>query len=104
MMNLRKSWTIAKKDFSIFRRKKSILISLFAFPLGVSLGLPAVIWLVVHKTLTSYAHLIYLFNAFFFFFIIGTVALAVGMASYSHRWREGREEPGTPSSYTNDRQ
>ena len=82
-MNLRKSWTIAKKDFSIFRRKKSILISLFAFPLGVSLGLPAVIWLVAHKTLTSYAHLIYLFNAFSFFFIIGTVALAVGMASYS---------------------
>ena len=83
-MDLGNSWTIATKDLSIFRKKKSILYSLVAFPLGVALGLPAVIWLVVEKhSAVSYAMLIPLFNAFSFFFMIGTVALATGMASYS---------------------
>ena len=84
-MDLENSWTVAKKDLSIFRKKKSILYSLVAFPLGISLGLPAVIWLVVekHPETVSYAQLIPLVNAFFFFFMIGTVSLATGMAAYS---------------------
>jgi ABC-2 type transport system permease protein len=71
------------KEFSILRRKKSILISLIAFPLGVSLGMPAIIWLVVERDAVSYAMLTYLFDALSFFFIIGASAFPVGMASYS---------------------
>ncbi|MGB8779972.1 MAG: hypothetical protein WCD81_04905 [Candidatus Bathyarchaeia archaeon] len=84
-MDLENVWTVAKKDLSIFRKKKSILYSLVAFPLGISLGLPAIIWWVVkeHPTSVSYAQLTPLVNAFFFFFMIGTVSLATGMAAYS---------------------
>lgn len=83
MMDLQNVWTVATKDFSIFGRKKSLNISLVAFPLGMALGLAAVIWLVIRKNTIQIAVLIPLLNAFAFFFIIVASAVPTGMASYS---------------------
>jgi len=82
-MNLSKSWTIAQKDFSIFRRKRSIVYSLLAFPMGIALGLSAVLWLVVHRGDATYAQLGPLMDAFAFFFTISTTTISTSLAAYS---------------------
>ena len=82
-MDFQNVWTVATKDFSILRMKKNIVYTLVAFPLGMALGLPAVVWLVVMKNAISFVTLFPLFNAFAFFFIIVASALPTGMASYS---------------------
>jgi ABC-2 type transport system permease protein len=76
-------WTVATKDFSLLRTKKSIVYTLVAFPLGMALGLPAVVWLVEMRQAISFVTLFPLFNAFNFFFIIVASVLPAGMASYS---------------------
>jgi len=82
-MNFDTSWTIASKDFAVFRQKRSIIVSLVAFPLGIALGLPAVIGLVVSRDHASYAALGPLIDSFAFFFVVETVVLSTNLASYS---------------------
>ena len=82
-MRLSKSWVVTRKDLSIFRTKRSLLYSLVAFPLGIGLGLPTVVWLSVRKTHASYAALIPLLDTFLFFFIIAAVSLASTLAAYA---------------------
>jgi ABC-2 type transport system permease protein len=82
-MNLAKSWTITSKDFAVFRRKKSVIYGLVAFPLGTALGFPAILALVVAKRSVSYAELIPLMDSFAFFFVLNTVVLSTSLASYS---------------------
>ena len=82
-MNLAKSWTIAAKDFSVFRQRKSVLYSLLGFPLGIAFGLPTVLWLVVTRADATYGDLIPLMDSFAFFFIVSTVTLATSLASYA---------------------
>lgn len=82
-MDLQSVWTITTKDFSIFRKKKSIIYALVAFPLGVALGLPAIIWYAMMKDAVQFTDLIFLVNSFAFFFIIVASILPAGMASYS---------------------
>lgn len=83
-MRLENSWTISKKDFAVFGRKKSILYTLVAFPLGVGLGLPSLLWF-LHSTRDHvlYSDLGPLFDAFLFFFMIGTVVISNSLAAYS---------------------
>ena len=82
-MNLGKSWTVATKDFAVFRRKSSVLASLLAFPLGVGIGLPAILAVVVQHKHVSYTALVPLMESFAFFFVIETVYLATTLAWYS---------------------
>jgi ABC-2 type transport system permease protein len=82
-MDLETVWTVAMKDFSVLRTKKNIAYTLVAFPLGMALGLPAVVWLVEMRNAISFVTLFPLFNTFNFFFIIVASALPAGMASYS---------------------
>ncbi len=60
-------WTVAGKDFSTLRIKKSIIYALVAFPLGVGLGLPTVIWYVMNHRHVAFASLIPMTYAFSFF-------------------------------------
>ena len=80
-MKLWKSWTVAMKDFSIFRRKKYILYSLIATPLILSTLLPGSLLLtgatIPLQMLTS------LMNSEFTFFIILAGLLPTVIASYS---------------------
>jgi ABC-2 type transport system permease protein len=82
-MDLQNVWTVASKDFSVLRMKKSIVYTIVAFPLGMAIGLPAVVWLVEIRNAISFVALFPLFNAFNFFFIIVASTLPAGMSSYS---------------------
>jgi ABC-2 type transport system permease protein len=82
-MRLSQAWIITAKDLQVFRRKTSLMTALVAFPAGVALGLPAVLWFIAARHRTGYATLIPFFNAFLFFFLIGTVFLSNSLASYS---------------------
>lgn len=83
-MNLSKAWTVASKDFSVFKTKRNVLYSIILFPLFVSIGLPLVVRFAGEKTGgISAAVLPGLLNAFAFFFIIGAAVLPTAIASYS---------------------
>ena len=82
-MDFENVWTVARKDFSLLRTKKSIVYTLTAFPLLMSIGLSAIIWLVVTRNPISYSDIVPLFNAFNFWFIILASVAPAGMASYS---------------------
>ena len=81
-MKLWKSWVIATKDFSIFRKKKRILYTLIILPLLLSIGLPLVV-----RSLTSLddatTQIITLLNAFSYFYIILVYIQSTTLASYS---------------------
>lgn len=81
-MRLSKAWTVASKDFQIFFKKRSILLSIIGFELFVSIGLPLLIRFVVAKG-TPPDFIIALTNSFSFWFVIGATLLPVGIGSYS---------------------
>ena len=81
-MKLWKSWIIATKDFSIFRKKKRIIYSLIIIPLLISIGLPLVISSVASSS-DSTAEIIVLLNAFSYFYVILAYILPSTLASYS---------------------
>ncbi len=80
-MNLNKSWIIATKDFSVFRKKKRILYTLVILPLLLSLGLPLVIMFQTENI--KAADLTALLNSFSYFYIILAYILPTNLASYS---------------------
>ena len=81
-MKLWKSWVIATKDFSIFRKRKRIIYTLIILPFLISIGLPLVI-----NSITGLdnpkAEIIALLNAFSFFYIILVYIQSSTLASYS---------------------
>jgi ABC-2 type transport system permease protein len=83
-MDFENVWTVATKDFSLLRTKKTIVYTLIALPLLMSTGLSTIIWLVVARNPTiSFLDIVPLFNAFNFWFIVLASAVPSGMASYS---------------------
>jgi ABC-type Na+ efflux pump permease subunit len=83
-MRFSKAWIVATKDFSTFRKKKSVIYSIVLFPLFVSIGLPLVVRFAGQKSggIPAVA-LPGLLNSFSFFFIIGAAILPTAIASYS---------------------
>lgn len=83
-MDLQSSWTVATKDFSIFRRKKNILISTILFPLLISILFTLVVQFAGAKSGgISAAVLPSLLNSFSFFFVVCAATLPTAIASYS---------------------
>lgn len=82
-MDLANSWTIAVKDFSIFRKQKRILFSLILLPLVLSIGLNGVIWLLIRLRSSPVEVITVLLNAFSFYFIILACLLPITLANYS---------------------
>jgi energy-coupling factor transporter ATP-binding protein EcfA2 len=83
-MDFETAWTVAKKDFNLLRTKKNIMYTLVALPLGMGVGLPALVWLIAIRNATiSFVDLFPVFNAFNFWFIIVASAVPAGMSSYS---------------------
>jgi ABC-type Na+ efflux pump permease subunit len=78
-MRLSKSWVIARKDFKIFRRKKSVLYTLLIIPFMISILLGVVLF-VSHITAATLVHDLPAF-AFFFVMLAGVVPTAI--ASYT---------------------
>lgn len=82
-MNLAKSWTITTKDFAVFQRKKSVIYSLIAFPLGIAVGFPALLDVIVARNQLPWSDVIPFLNTFSFFFVIVAVFVSTSLASYS---------------------
>ncbi len=80
-MKLWKSWVIATKDFSIFRKKKRILYTLIILPLLFSIGLPLVLMFQIGNTKTE--DIISLLNALSYFYITLAYILPINLSSYS---------------------
>ncbi len=81
-MKLWKSWVIATKDFSIFRKKKRILYTLIILPLLISIGLPIIISFMTQIDNPT-TEIISLLNAFSYFYIILAFIQSSTLASYS---------------------
>jgi ABC-type Na+ efflux pump permease subunit len=83
-MRLSKAWIIAQKDFSIFRKKKSVIYSVVLFPLFVSISLPLIVQFIGSKSGGIPAEALpTVLNAYSLFFITGAVTLPTAIASYS---------------------
>lgn len=82
-MDFENIWVIASKDFSIFFRKKGILLSIIIFPLCVAFGLPLVLLYITNKSVIDNTVLFALIDAFTFFFLIITTLIPTAIGSYS---------------------
>jgi ABC-type Na+ efflux pump permease subunit len=82
-MKLSKSWIVAKKDFSIFRRKRYIMYSLVAIPLILALLLPSTLLFTISSANVPYSLLTSLISSEFSIFIILAAILPTFIASYS---------------------
>lgn len=83
-MNLHNAWSVASKDFETFKRRRSIIYTTIAFPLGIGFGFPAVVAAITHLTgSTINASIAPFLNAFSFWFVIGAAGLPNAIASYS---------------------
>ena len=82
-MDLENSWTVARKDLTIYRRKKSILYTSILVPVLVGIGFPALLLIIANAGHTPFNQSIPVFNAFFFWFIIVAALVPFSMASYT---------------------
>ncbi len=83
-MDLRNVWTVASKDFKVFRKKRNVIYSTILFPLLVAVGMPLVVRYAGrnHQGLPAHA-LPGILNSFSFFFILAAATLPTAIASYS---------------------
>jgi ABC-2 type transport system permease protein len=81
-MDLLNVWTVAAKDFSLFFKKKGMVLSIILLPLIVSIGLPGIVIIIMSREAPSsvFAPLI---DAFSFFFVILAGLIPAGIGSYS---------------------
>ncbi len=84
-MDLQSAWSVASKDFEIFKRRKGVLYATIVSPFGVALGFPAVLVAIesVAGTGTISTSAAPFLNAFSFWFVILAASLPAGIASYS---------------------
>ncbi len=82
-MDFEMVWTIARKDLSILREKKSVFYTVIFLPVMISVLLPGVIWYVGSKATTSPAILTGLLDSFSFLFIIIATVIPTAISSYS---------------------
>jgi ABC-2 type transport system permease protein len=84
-MRVSQAWIIARHDMRQFRQKRGILLGLVAFPLGIGVGFPLLIELILRSagTAGSSAWLPGILDAFALWFVIGAVSLPTTIAAYS---------------------
>lgn len=83
-MRMAKIWTITSKDFLIFITKRSILFSMVALLIFISIGLPLMIEYMVRRAGDSSSTLLpILIDAFSFWFVNMAAIIPTSIASYS---------------------
>ncbi len=84
-MRFSQAWIVARHDIALVRRRRGVIAGLIAYPLGVGLGFPALVWYIISSNpgtdLGSY--LPGLINAFGFWFVIGAASVPTSIAAYS---------------------
>jgi ABC-2 type transport system permease protein len=81
-MRLSKAWTIASRDFKIFRKQKNIWYSLIIFPVIISVIFPVVLQQAVNRGVPA-AAIPPLVDAFSFFLVIGAAFVPLSISAYS---------------------
>jgi ABC-type Na+ efflux pump permease subunit len=86
-LDLQNAWSVASKDFETFKKKRGIIYTTIAFPLGIAFGFPGVVAAIFYvfpsTASATTASLSPFLNAFSFWFVIGAASLPSGIASYS---------------------
>ncbi|MGC2288357.1 MAG: hypothetical protein WA688_00670 [Thermoplasmata archaeon] len=83
-MRISQAWIVARHDMQLIRRKRGILAGLIAFPLGVGIGFPALVELLILRGGADPSSWLPTFlDAFSFWFVIGAASLPTTIASYS---------------------
>jgi ABC-2 type transport system permease protein len=78
------AWTVARHDLVLVRRRRAIFAALVAAPLGVSIGFPFLVHLILSAGATiPNGVLVDLLDAFSFWYVIVGAILPVNIASYS---------------------
>jgi len=84
-MRLSQAWIVARHDMQLLRQRRGIFLGLIAMPLGIGLGFPAFVGLVLlprgGPNPASWAPMF--IEAFAFWFVIGAASLPTSIASYS---------------------
>lgn len=84
-MSLINAWIVTGKEFSILRKQKGLLITIFYIPIFLGAGLPLVVW----YRFINKSHGLQIFraipfiNSFEFFFVILSILICLILASYS---------------------
>jgi ABC-2 type transport system permease protein len=83
-MRFSQAWIIARHDMRMIRKKRGILIGLIAFPLGVGIGFPALVALIIQSAggASTSSYLPGLIDAFSFWFVIAAASLPNSIAAY----------------------
>jgi ABC-type Na+ efflux pump permease subunit len=83
-LDLQNAWSVASKDFETFRKRRGIIYTTIAFPLGIGLGFPGIVAAISEYSGSSInASIAPFLNAFSFWFVIGAASLPNAIASYS---------------------
>ena len=82
-MRLWKSWVVATKDFSVFRKNKYVLYSLIAMPLLLGLVVPASLLLSLGDAQVPLSAITMIINLSATYFIVLAAVLPTVIASYS---------------------
>jgi len=84
-MDLQSAWSVAAKDFKIYRKKINMIRASVAYPLIVAVLFPLILNYSIHKETTAVAAVVApsLMDAFSIWFLIGSVIIPTAIASYS---------------------
>jgi len=83
-VRLSQAWVVARHDLGLVRRRRGLLASLVALPIGVGVGFPLLLRYILTQTGgVQGAFLAGLIDAFSFWFVIGAASIPIGIASYS---------------------
>ena len=84
-MDLQSAWSVAAKDFKIYRKKINVIRASIAFPLIVAVLFPLILNYSIHHETASVAAVLApsLMDSFSIFFLIASVTIPTAIASYS---------------------
>jgi ABC-2 type transport system permease protein len=83
-MRLSQAWTVARHDMRLIRRKRGIMAGLIGMPIGVGVGFPALVALLLSQGGSNPASWLPTYiEAFSFWFVIGAASLPNTIASFS---------------------
>jgi len=82
-MRLSQAWIVARHDMSLIRQRRGILVGLIAYPMGIALGIPALVAYLVGLGQDPASWIPSYLDAFSFWFVIGAATLPTTIAAYS---------------------
>ncbi len=82
-MRLQKSWTIAKKDLKIYRKRRSLVAFTFLLPVVFAVALPLILYHVIIAKSAPPSTVVGLISSFAFFFMIISALVPLYLTSYN---------------------